>query len=90
MFFRKFVDPKSHLWLKVRASCAGGGGRGQCSPVPTKCFSCSLVPVEYFFDLSIPCSLKYAFVPVLPVVYIYSIYSHVNGYVPMFPESPRG
>lgn len=49
VFFRKSVDTKSHLWLSVRTSYAGGGGgEGHVPPFPQN-VSC----VPFLFPKSI-------------------------------------
>lgn len=59
---------------------------GPCSLVPPKMFPEFPCFLKAFFDFSVPCSVKYAFVPVLPA--LFSFCSHVSiKFIAMFPFS---
>ena len=70
---------QQHLVLCWGPPTEGGGGGGPCS----------LVLWKYFFNCGIPCSLKYAFVPVFRFIFLlFNCSLNVNGHVPLFPKTP--
>ena len=54
--------------------------------IPRKLFLCSRDPQKYFFDFGVSCSLKYAFVPVFPVLFSFCFHAP-KKLMAMFPGS---
>ena len=90
------VDNTIHpINLKSMAKCSenseglGGGGGGPCSLVSNKIFLVS-PPKNISSIFGVPCSLKYAFLPVFPsfIFLLFPCSLKVTGHVPFIPQNP--